>query len=139
MLKSVLAAAAAATLLAGLAGCNTNPFGKTEQPMQVAPGLPAYPMNGALVTPGGLTLYTFDKDTVNAATSACSGPCAALWPPLPAAANATATGNFTVVKREDGSQQWAYKGWPVYTYSKDTRSGDKLGDNFKDIWHVAKP
>ncbi|MGE8679283.1 MAG: hypothetical protein ACN6PE_11775, partial [Achromobacter marplatensis] len=24
-------------------------------------------------------------------------------------------------------------------YAKDTKPGDKTGDNFKDVWHVIKP
>jgi predicted lipoprotein with Yx(FWY)xxD motif len=139
MLKSALAAAAAAVLLAGLAGCNTNPFSKPEPMPAVAASLPAYPMNGALATPTGTTLYSFDKDIQNAGTSACTGPCATLWPPFAAPADAVPNGSFTVVKREDGSAQWAYKGWPLYTYSKDVRSGDRSGDNFKNVWHLVKP
>lgn len=139
MPKFVLATAAALALLAGLAGCNTNPFSKPAPMPAAIVSLPAYPMNGALATPSGMTLYSFDKDTANAGTSACNGPCAALWPPLAAGADAVPNGNFTIVKREDGSQQWAYKGWPLYTYSKDVRGGDRSGDNFKNIWHVIKP
>ena len=46
---------------------------------------PAMVADGVLVAPGGMTLYTFDKDTANSGKSACSGPCATLWPPLMAA------------------------------------------------------
>ena len=139
MFKSALAAAAAASLLSILAGCETNPFAKADPPQPVAVMQPAFPMNGLLTTPGGMTLYTFDKDTANAGTSACTGPCATLWPPFAAAADAAPIGNFTVVKREDGGQQWAYKGWPLYTYSKDMRNGETSGNNFKNAWHVIKP
>ena len=35
-------------------------------------------------------------------------------------------------------KQWAYKGKPVYLWSKDTKPGDTTGDNFNNVWHVVK-
>jgi predicted lipoprotein with Yx(FWY)xxD motif len=95
-------------------------------------------MNGVLVDGSGMTLYTFDRDAAGSGKSACNGPCAALWPPAAAAADAKAEGDFTVVTRDDGSRQWAWKGKPLYRYSADAKAGDKTGDNFRDVWHVAK-
>ena len=40
--------------------------------------------------------------------------------------------------RDDGGKQWAYKGKPLYTWSKDAKAGDKTGDDVNNIWHVAK-
>jgi predicted lipoprotein with Yx(FWY)xxD motif len=94
--------------------------------------------NGMLVNTSGMTLYTFDKDVAGSGKSACSGPCAALWPPAMAAADAKAEGDFSLVVRDDGSRQWAYKGRPVYTDAADKKAGDMSGDNFKDSWHVIK-
>jgi predicted lipoprotein with Yx(FWY)xxD motif len=95
-------------------------------------------MGGMLVSGNGMTLYTFDKDVASSGKSQCNGPCATLWPPAMATADAMPMGDFTVVKRDDGAGQWAYKGKPVYTYSADKKAGDMMGDNFKDVWHVAK-
>ena len=67
----------------------------------------------------GMTLYVFDKDS--GGKSACNGPCAGNWPPLMAAAGAMPTGDYSVITRDDGSKQWAYKGHPLYTW-KDDRS-----------------
>jgi predicted lipoprotein with Yx(FWY)xxD motif len=39
--------------------------------------------------------------------------------------------------RDDGSRQWAYEGKPLYHWSKDKSPGDKTGDNFNGMWHVA--
>ena len=103
-----------------------------------AAGAPAAPMNGVLATSGGATVYTFDKDTVGSGKSACNGPCATLWPPVAAQATDAASGDWSVVTRDDGSKQWAYKGAPIYTFSKDAKPGDTTGDKFKDIWHVIK-
>jgi predicted lipoprotein with Yx(FWY)xxD motif len=132
MFKKTLAAVAAAALLT-LAGCDSMGM----KPAMATPA-PAMAMNGMLVAPSGMTVYTFDKDTAGSGASACNGPCATLWPPLVAQADAAPTGDYTVVTRADGSRQWAYKGWPLYTYSKDTKAGDATGDKFKDVWHIVK-
>ena len=91
-----------------------------------------------LVDPKGMTLYVFDKDT--AGKSACNGACATNWPPLTAAADAKAANGFTIVTREDGSKQWAYRAKPLYTWAKDTKPGDITGDGLNgNTWHVAVP
>ncbi|CUJ11765.1 hypothetical protein [Achromobacter xylosoxidans] len=93
--------------------------------------------DGILVNSAGMTLYTFDKDA--GGKSVCNDQCAKIWPPVTAAADAKASGDLSIITRDDGSKQWAYKGKPVYLYAKDTKPGDKTGDNFKDVWHVIKP
>ena len=103
-----------------------------------AAGAPAVPANGVLATPSGATVYTFDKDTVGSGKSACNGPCAQAWPPVAAQAADAASGDWTIVTRDDGSKQWAYKGAPLYTFAKDAKPGDTTGDKFKDVWHVIK-
>jgi predicted lipoprotein with Yx(FWY)xxD motif len=95
-------------------------------------------VNGKLVDTSGMTLYTFDMDVAGAGTSKCNGPCAALWPPALATADAKPEGDLSVVTRDDGSKQWAYKGKPVYTYASDKKPGDATGDNVKGVWHVVK-
>ncbi|CAM3108980.1 hypothetical protein PANO111632_03615 [Paracoccus nototheniae] len=86
----------------------------------------------------GMTLYTFDKDANG--KSACNGPCAANWPPLSAPGDAQASGGYTVIARDDGSRQWAYRGRPLYTWVKDAKPGDITGDGFLNgAWHVAMP
>ena len=94
--------------------------------------------NGVLVNASGMTLYTFDKDVAGSGKSACNGPCIALWPALAATAGAQPEGDFSLVARDDGSAQWAYKGKPLYTYAADKKAGDVTGDNVKDVWHIAK-
>jgi predicted lipoprotein with Yx(FWY)xxD motif len=92
----------------------------------------------AYVDAKGMTLYTFDKDS--AGKSACNGPCAVNWPPLMATADAKASGDWTVVARDDGSKMWAYKGKPLYTFKNDAKAGDTNGDGFLNgAWHIAKP
>ena len=94
---------------------------------------------GVLVDSAGMTLYTFDKDPVGAGKSVCNGPsCTVNWAPLKAAADDKAGGDFTVISRDDGSKQWAYKGKPLYLFSKDQKPGDNAGDGFNNVWHVVK-
>jgi len=101
---------------------------------QTAPATKA--ADGTLTDAKGMTLYTFDRDA--AGKSACNGPCATNWPPLAATADAKATGDWTVIARDDGSKQWAFRGKPVYTWSKDSKAGDKTGDGVNGVWHAAK-
>jgi predicted lipoprotein with Yx(FWY)xxD motif len=91
-----------------------------------------------LTDASGMSLYTFDKDS--AGKSACNGPCAANWPALKAEATDQAGDDYTVITRDDGSKQWAYKGKPLYTFAKDKKAGDITGDGFLNgTWHLAQP
>jgi predicted lipoprotein with Yx(FWY)xxD motif len=94
---------------------------------------------GVLANAAGMTLYTFDKDAAGSGKSACNGPCATNWPPLMAAADAKPAGDYTIVTRDDGGKQWAFKGKPLYLWVKDAKPGDKTGDGVNKVWHVAKP
>jgi predicted lipoprotein with Yx(FWY)xxD motif len=92
-----------------------------------------------LVDPKGMTLYIFDKDK-EAGKSACNGGCANLWPPFaPEAGQAKATEPLSIITRDDGTKQYAYKGKPLYYYDKDSKAGDTTGDAVGKVWWVAKP
>jgi predicted lipoprotein with Yx(FWY)xxD motif len=101
--------------------------------------MPAKVSDGALVGPNGMTLYVFDQDAAGSGKSVCNGPCATNWPPLMADAYAKASGDFSVITRDDGAKQWAYKGKPLYYWAKDQKPGDKTGDGVNAVWHVARP
>ncbi|MET0208508.1 MAG: hypothetical protein ABW220_05670, partial [Burkholderiaceae bacterium] len=68
---------------------------------------PVKTAGGMLVNTSGMTLYTFDNDTAGSGKSACNGPCAGLWPPVMAEADAKPEGDMTLVTRDDGTKQWA--------------------------------
>ncbi|HMN77760.1 MAG TPA: hypothetical protein PKC97_16990 [Burkholderiaceae bacterium] len=104
----------------------------------LASDAPAKAEGGVLVGANGMTLYTFDRDTVPG-KSACNGPCAANWPPLMAPAGAAASGDWSIVTRDDGTKQWAYKGKPLYHWTKDQKPGDRTGEGFNNVWRVAQP
>jgi len=105
-----------------------------------------------MVTPAGMSLYTYSTEdsrsdkfkwqctdvvprTINDQQSGI-GPrpeigfkhlssCVQKYPPYLASADAQPVGDFTIVKRPDGSRQWAYQGFPLYLSSKDVRPGDR--------------
>ena len=106
---------------------------------QMAPAKSGDSAKGKVLTDAkGMTLYTFDKDA--GGKSACNGPCAANWPPLMAAADAKPAADYTIVVRDDGGKQWAYKGKPLYTWKNDKKAGDVTGDGFaNNTWHIATP
>lgn len=100
---------------------------------------PARLADGVLVDGTGMTLYVFDKDAAHSGKSVCNGPCAANWPPLSVVDGAAGGPDFSVVTRDDGARQWAFKGKPLYRWVKDQKPGDRTGDGFNSVWHVAKP
>lgn len=128
----ILRTAAALTLgTAALIGCAS-----TTSSTSAPGGVMA--RSGMLTGPNGMTLYTFDKDVAGSGKSTCNGPCATNWPPLMAGA-ANASGDYSVITRDDGGRQIAYKGKPLYYWIKDTKPGDKTGDGFNKVWRVATP
>lgn len=90
-----------------------------------------------LVDANQMTLYTFDKDAEG--QSNCHDDCAAKWPPLTAAADAPLADGYSLITRQDGLRQVAYKGQPLYLWIKDHAPGDMTGDGVKSVWHIARP
>ena len=67
-----------------------------------------------------MTLYTYDKDTPG--KSACIGECATTWPPFTADQKAVPVGDWSLVARDDGTRQWAFRDRPLYTYANDVKA-----------------
>jgi predicted lipoprotein with Yx(FWY)xxD motif len=102
----------------------------------------AAPVNaesGMLTDEAGMTLYVFDKDAAGSGKSACNGECAKKWPPLVAAESDRAEGDYSIITRDDGTRQWAYKGKPLHLWFKDQKPGDATGDGVNNVWHAARP
>jgi predicted lipoprotein with Yx(FWY)xxD motif len=89
-----------------------------------------------MTTPQGSTVYTFDQDQIG--KSNCYGDCARHWPPVLASNGAQPYGRMSLAARQDGQEQWAYDGKPLYTYAEDAMHGDVKGDNAGKVWHVVK-
>jgi predicted lipoprotein with Yx(FWY)xxD motif len=89
--------------------------------------------NGILAA-SGRTLYTFDKDMAN--KSNCNGGCAAAWPPFLVKDGDRTPVEFRVIKRDDGTQQWAVNEKPLYFFAADIQASDAKGDGQGGVWHV---
>lgn len=90
-----------------------------------------------LMDADGKALYTYDEDMTG--MSMCTAQCEKNWPAFVAAPDAKAEGAWSIIKRDDGRQQWAYKGNPLYTWKNDAKPGDTTGDGKGGVWHLAKP
>lgn len=126
-MKFLMPIALAAALLGGCASMHA----QHHSPAKVAGGM--------LVGPNQMTLYTFDRDTAGSGKSVCNGPCATNWPPFMAGASDKAMGDYSIVTRDDGAKQWAFKGKPLYYWVRDSKPGDKTGDGFNNAWRIVKP
>lgn len=84
--------------------------------------------------PGAQRLYTYDLD--RAGRSFCNEGCASAHPPILAPADAKPLGDWTVIRRDDGAMQWAYRGNPVYTLFHDAPNAPH-GDGEGGVWHLV--
>ncbi|MCK8462931.1 hypothetical protein MUY35_03600 [Aliiroseovarius sp. S1339] len=85
----------------------------------------------------GKTLYTFRKD--RRGKSNCTGSCAASWPPFLVNGTAAANDGSKVIKRADGTLQWATAaGLPLYFWAGDSAAGDTKGDGVGGVWDAAR-
>lgn len=95
-------------------------------------------LGSILVDPEGFTLYIFTADSQGEST--CYDACADLWPPVPAD---TPIGSdlddslFGSVARDDGTEQLAVDGMPLYTYTPDQNPGDTTGQGVNGVWFVV--
>jgi predicted lipoprotein with Yx(FWY)xxD motif len=95
--------------------------------------------DGILTDAAGMTLYVYDNDLTVPGKSVCGAFCSLSWLPLLATDADRAAGEYSIIGRDDGKRQWAYKGRPLYRWINDKAPGDRTGEGFKQIWHVARP
>ncbi len=93
--------------------------------------------DGRLTDASGRTLYLYTRDVPG--WSNCMGTCAENWPPAlsvgPGKAGAGAHGNLLdVTRREEGSTQLTYNGWPLYYFAGDDKPGDTKGQGVGGVW-----
>jgi predicted lipoprotein with Yx(FWY)xxD motif len=97
----------------------------------------------ALAGSNGRTLYLFEADKNG--TSACSGACAAAWPPdtvtgTPQAGSGVSQSLLGTITRADGTMQLTYNGHPLYYFTADTGAGTAKGEGSKAFgaeWYVV--
>lgn len=101
---------------------------------------------GRILSDGkGFALYAFTRDPRG--KSACSGTCAAAWPPyLVAKAARPGAGAqarlLGTTRRADGKLQVTYAGRPLYYYVGERSPGQILCQNVNEyggLWLVARP
>jgi predicted lipoprotein with Yx(FWY)xxD motif len=82
-------------------------------------------MESILTDKAGLSLYTFELDSVN--VSKCSGPCLAEWPSLHVPTGEPVSAPFGTIQGNDGQPQLTLNGLPLYYYDGDKKPGDAFG------------
>src|SRR5262245_23901999 len=102
-------------------------FAALIQAAALANANPTIESNGVLTSRDGRSLYTSDKDS--SGKSNCAGACLAGWPAFTVANPQLAGNGFSIVVRDDGVQQWALEGKPLYFFAGDAKAGDINGDN----------
>ena len=153
--KFVLTLAGSALAVIALAGCSTTASTSTAasaSPSMSASKAPAANPDAAtatgklgqiIVDGKGMTAYVWDKDSANSGVSACTGPCADLWPAITtASATPTVTGitgTVATITGVKGGKQITINGLPIYAFSKDAKPGDTNGQGVLNIWHVLSP
>jgi predicted lipoprotein with Yx(FWY)xxD motif len=67
-------------------------------------------------------------------TRGCDAECRHVWHPFEAPADAKPSGYWDIAIREDdGTRQWVYKGYALYTYDGDQAPGDMRGNDSYDF------
>jgi predicted lipoprotein with Yx(FWY)xxD motif len=134
-----LSATGLAVLAAVAAGCGGSGSGataatssapKTAGGQAATVGLANTGLGEILVDSQGRTLYLFKAD--HGTKSACTGACAAAWPPLLAKAKPTvgSGANASLLgtsPRPEGTMQVTYNGHPLYLFVKDGKAGETNG------------
>jgi predicted lipoprotein with Yx(FWY)xxD motif len=102
-------------------------------------GIPAKALKGS----NGRALYLFEADKNG--TSACTGACAAAWPPdtvtgMPHAGPGVNQAMLGTIERPDGTRQVTYHGHPLYYFIRDSGAGTAHGQGSKAFgagWYVV--
>jgi predicted lipoprotein with Yx(FWY)xxD motif len=122
----------------------------TAAPMAAEQAAPTLTVNSSsfgnvLFDGRGFVLYAFTKDPRG--RSACSGACAAAWPPYvvrgPVRAGAGVKASLLgTIRRANGSRQVTYGGRPLYYYVGDKKPRQIRCQNvseFGGLWLIVRP
>jgi predicted lipoprotein with Yx(FWY)xxD motif len=96
-----------------------------------------------LVDARGMTLYRLSGEQ-NGKFICTSAGCVGAWHPLIASAGGVSGAGIAslgTVKRPDGTEQVAYNGEPLYTFTGDKAPGEANGEGIKDVgtWNAVSP
>jgi predicted lipoprotein with Yx(FWY)xxD motif len=103
------------------------------------------PMGTYLTGASGRALYLWVAD--KGGSSACSGSCAGVWPPVtttgtPSVSGGAQASDLGTITRSDGTKQVTYKGHPLYYYVTDKNAGQTAGEgsnSFGAKWWLVAP
>jgi len=95
-----------------------------------------------LVNGSGQTLYMLTTDTGGKISCTDTNGCTKIWPDteLPSGQTAAQAGTgiqaslLSTVKDASGGRYVTYGGWPLYTYSGDSSTGQSGGERVNDKW-----
>ena len=154
--STLVVGVAAILLIAVAAACGSShtsspTAARSRAPATTAPPAPPAVAVGSsglgniLVDSQGRTVYMFGADT--GTTSACTGACAAAWPPVqamgtPIAGTGANAALVATTSRSDGTSQVTYNGHPLYTFTGDHQAGDTNGQGlvaFGGTWSALSP
>ncbi len=149
---TLLAAAAVPLVALVVAGCGSGGSNSAHASSPPLRNVDATATVNAATTTGsdprqlqGHTIYLFKKD--KGTKSACSGACAAAWPPVRTGGKPTVGGGAKAslvgtTKRSDGKPQVTYNGHPLYLFQGDKKPGDTTGQGitaFGAAWFGVSP
>lgn len=144
--------------VAGLAAAGVLLAACTNSPTATGPGAAPAASNAPIGTSSvagvgtvvvdsvGKTLYFSDQD--GNGTVRCTGDCLSVWLPVTTSGTSVPRGSvagLSVIKRADnGQEQFAYQGKPLYEFRMDAMAGQFNGDGTHDqfngtslTWHTA--
>lgn len=95
-----------------------------------------------LADENGMTLYWYKKDSPGKST--CNASCLKHWPPAVLPATMTLPeklnpSDFGTLRREDGTLQTTFRGYPLYYSTLDRQPGDARGQGIDHVWYVVNP
>ncbi len=141
MTRLTVLALSAVVALSVTGGVALGAYNTPTKPAKV--GVRSTKLGKVLVNGSGVTLYLFEKDKHG--KSACSGACAASWPPVltkggPLVTAGARSAKLGTTRRADGTTQVTYGGHPLYTFVMDRKQpGSVAGEGIKAFgaeWYV---
>lgn len=91
-------------------------------------------VDGLLTDEAGIPLYNSKREAPG--TSDCYDTCLNFYVPYKAAPDAQPKGDHSLIKRQDGSLQWAYKGKALYRWWNE--KNPKVADGHVQNWYLIR-
>jgi predicted lipoprotein with Yx(FWY)xxD motif len=136
-------AQAASMVEAGSEGVTATPRDLTLRVIRIGYGINPPGSNGnqprdrtVFADEKGQILYTSDKDMPG--KSMCGTKCTETWVPAYAPNNAAAEAHWSIISREDGKRQWAFRDRPLYTYAIENRTKEEKEASQKYLEDIVK-